>query len=106
MWEDTSDVIKVASVILAILIPIIGVYFMFRREISKANAPPSVGPAGLFAIAGGLTSRDGMKDYIQALHEQAEATRDLAKVNREGVEEISRAARALEEIRHNMRIRD
>lgn len=61
-----EEVIKIAVPILAVVIPCIGVYWTFRKEMVK-HANPTVGQPGLIAIGGALSSQEGAKLYIEEI---------------------------------------
>lgn len=109
MWEEASDVVKVAGLILAIFIPCIGAYFVFRKELIASKVPPNVGEAGLIAIAGGLTTKEGMMNYIESQQQIKETIEDLIKMNREVgtsiADGLTRQAKAMEEMVHLMKMR-
>jgi hypothetical protein len=109
VFETTSEITKLATLVLAVLLPAIGAFFLYRREMSKTAQPPNVGQAGLIAIAGGLTSERGMRDYIQSQEDMSKAILSLASVNEHGAKtnsrELDRVAEALEEILREMRRR-
>ena len=109
MFETTSEVTKLATLVLAVLLPAIGAFFLYRREMGKAVQPPSVGQAGLIAIAGGLTSERGMREWIESQEDMSKAILSLAAVNEHGAKtigrELDRVAEALEEILREIRRR-
>ena len=116
MFEETSDVWKLAALMLAVLLPAIGAYYQYRREMWKASAPPNIGSGGLAVIGGVLAGEKVIREYIESQEDMSKAIEELGKAVREGTLEIARTSRennielrrisaALENVVHQMHLR-
>lgn len=106
MFAISSEIAKIAALLLAIFIPAITVYWNFRREAMKANQPPNVGQAGLIAIGGSLTSERGMVDWIESQRALAREIRLNREVHEDQARSMKRIADALDDISQHAKRRD
>lgn len=81
MYESTSDIVKTAALVLAILIPALTGYWIYRREERKhaaAMARPTLPPSSMGAIGGLLLAEDNVERVMQTAHEVKQSINRLA----------------------------
>jgi hypothetical protein len=88
VFDSIADIVKVAALLLAILIPSIATWATYRREERKSKQPPSIGSAGIAAIGGMIMSEDSIEKAIQTAHEVRESINRLARSLELMVEEM------------------
>lgn len=94
MYDSITDIAKTVTLILAVILPTIGVIYAYRKE-SKEQKRPTIGQAGLIAIGGALASEGETLQYVEAMHEQSKSMAEQTKA-------LNRLANAMAPIQEEM----
>jgi hypothetical protein len=98
VFDGLSDILKIAALILAILLPAIGGIFQYRREERKAAAAasnPTIGTAGLIAVGGAIASKEGAQLYVEEFQRATAAIDRLTEATHRRADEDAKLVRAI-----------
>jgi hypothetical protein len=115
MFDAASDVLKLALAALAVFLPAIAAYFMYKKEQVKKEEERKgqIGP-GLVAIGGALANQHDTLEYVAALREHTAAIKEQTACAREEtarakgqgqtlvdiLDELQQMRRAAQELNH------
>jgi hypothetical protein len=116
LYDGATEVLKTAAMILAVVLPALGAVWATKRENTKADKP-SVGAAGMVAIAGAVASSENAKLYVEEFQrvtaaidrltcsqtQTAEAYELAATRWKIALDEMEGMRRALDDIAHHYR---
>lgn len=102
LWLETTDVLKIAALFLAIFVPSIGVFWTLRMQLQKSAPPPAgtatIGTPGMVAIAGALASQETAKIYADEIEALVRAIDRLTDAQRRETEVNKRTGETYEKV--------